>query len=288
LGTEHDHDVGNRVTEHLNRLYGDPKFLGAVHPHRAPGFENRKPEHRREDGSYPTVRLITAERRECAKTLELSQYFDEAFQHQATLTARSESSPVLTAPRGSAVEAYRRHYRDVLWRLKEENGDNRALDLSRVDSMVAVRMRVTGHDQADIEAAIRQCAPAMRPAAEGRDWDDYARRTARFAYSAAGDRQVKALSIYQESWLRLEGREPERQRQQTPEERRKTIFDEEMRAAEAQFAQARSSEEREAVEAAARMRAADRWRAEGIAPQEPRPSRRRDHDEHWEPPVPRL
>jgi hypothetical protein len=169
--------------------------------------------------------------------------------------------------------------------LKEENGDNRALDLSRVDSMVAVRMRVTGHDQADIEAAIRQCAPTVRPTAEGRDWADYAARTARYAYSAAGDRQVKQLSVYQESWLRLEGRTPQ---QQTPEERRRVILEEEMKAAGEQFAQARTFEERGAVEAAARMRAYDRWRAEGIAPQEPRYTKRRDHDERWEPPAPRL
>ena len=61
-----------------------------------------------------------------------------------------------------------------------------------------------------------------------------------------------------------------------------------MKAAERQLAQARTSWEREAVETAARMRAADRWRAEGIAPKEPRYSRRREHDEHWEPPVPRF
>ena len=50
LGTEHDRDVGNRITERLNREYGDKKLCGCIHPHRAPGFENRKPKHRREDG----------------------------------------------------------------------------------------------------------------------------------------------------------------------------------------------------------------------------------------------
>ena len=88
--------------------------------------------------------------------------------------------------------------------------------------------------------------------------------------------------------------EEERRRQaaerarHTPEARRQAILEEEMKAAARQFAQARTSWEREAVEQAARMRAMDRWRAEGIAPQEPRPSRRRQHDEHWEPPAPRL
>ncbi|MDE7064290.1 MAG: relaxase/mobilization nuclease domain-containing protein, partial [Desulfovibrionaceae bacterium] len=33
LGTEHDRDVGNRITERLNREYGDKKLCGCIHPH---------------------------------------------------------------------------------------------------------------------------------------------------------------------------------------------------------------------------------------------------------------
>ena len=35
--------------------------------------------------------------------------------------------------------------------------------------MVAVRMRVTGNSQADIEATLRQCAPTLREKPEGRE-----------------------------------------------------------------------------------------------------------------------
>jgi len=80
--------------------------------------------------------------------------------------------------------------------------------LSRVDAMVAVRMRVTGHSQADIEGAIRQCAPALREKSEGRDWNDYAQRTARYAFGADGDHQAAKMWKYRAQWLRLEGREP--------------------------------------------------------------------------------
>jgi hypothetical protein len=216
LGTVHDRDVGNRLAERLNREYGDPKLSGAIHPHRAPGFENRKPKHRREDGSYPTVRLITAERRECAKTLELARQIDAEYQRQAAVKAaqqlerssiRVKSDLVLPAVTDDAVNAYQRHYRDVINVLKRRGGGG-ALDLSRVDSMIAVRMRITGHDQAAIEGAVRQCAPAIRPTAEGRNWDDYARRTARYAYSAAGDRQAAQLLQYRQQWEKLEGRRP--------------------------------------------------------------------------------
>jgi len=221
LGTVHDRDVGNRLAERLNREYGDPKLSGAIHPHRAPGFENRKPKHRQADGSYPTVRLITAERRECSKTLALSREIDAEYQRQAAAKAaqqserssRTKSDLDLALPAAvsdDAVKAYQRHYQDVLGVLKRRGGGG-PLDLSRVDAMIAIRMRVTGHDQAAIEAAIRQCAPAIRPTAEGRNWADYAQRTARYAYSAAGDRQAAQLIQYREQWEKLEGRLPQRQ-----------------------------------------------------------------------------
>ena len=215
LGTAHDKDVGNRLSDALNREYGDPKLSGAIHPHRAPGYENRKPKHQREDGSYPEVRLLKAERRECIKALALSSQIDAEYQRQAALKAqqpeRSKAKPALelAAASGSAIDAYQRHYRDVL---KRQRGGE--VDLSRLDSMIAVRMRVTGHDQAAIEGAIRQCAPATRQKDEGRDWNDYAQRTARYAYSAAGDRQAAELGKYRQQWEKLEGREPVRQQEQ--------------------------------------------------------------------------
>jgi RepB DNA-primase from phage plasmid/Relaxase/Mobilisation nuclease domain/Large polyvalent protein-associated domain 7 len=209
LGTAHDRDVGNRLAERLNREYGDAKLSGCIHPHRAPGYENRKPKHQREDGSYPDVRLLRAERRECEATLALSAQIDADYARQAEQKARQPErmqKPVLgdaevAAASSSAVNAYQRHYRDVLDR--QQGG---AVDLSRVDSMIAVRMRVTGHSQAEIAGAVRQCAPGIRPEGEARNWDDYAQRTARYAYSAAGDRQVAALDKYNGQWMALEGR----------------------------------------------------------------------------------
>lgn len=212
LGTPHDKDVGNRLAEHLNREYGDPKLSGAIHPHRAPGYENRKPKHKREDGSYPEVRLLRAERRECIKTLALSSQIDAEY-HRLASEGPQHKEPThraaveVAAATGSTLDAYQRHSRDVLQR---QHGGK--VDLSRVDAMVAVRMRVTGHSQADIEAALRQSAPTLRDKPEGRDWGDYAQRTARYAFGAAGDRQAADLAKYRQQWERLEGREPPREK----------------------------------------------------------------------------
>ena len=214
LGTPNDKDVGNRLAEYINKEYGDPKLSGAIHPHRAPGYPNRKPKHQREDGSYPDVTLLKAERRERIKTLALSSRIDAEYQRLASEGPQhKERTPrttiQLAAATGSALDAYQHHSQDVLQR--QQGGK---VDLSRVDAMVAVRMRVTGHSQAEIEGALRQCAPSLREKPEGRDWNDYARRTARYAFGADGDRQAAVLGKYRQQWERLEGREqPQQQRQ---------------------------------------------------------------------------
>lgn len=217
LGTVHDKDVGNRLAERLNREYGDQKLSGCIHPHRAPGFENRKPKHQREDGSYPEVRLLKAEKRECAKTLELARQIDAEYAQRAKQQPQQQQAKErieIGAASTKAADAYQRHYRDIMRRMSG------TIDYSRIDSMIAVRMRVTGHDAGEIAAAIRECAPQIRPAdkRESRDWNDYAQRTARYAFSAGGDRQVEQLDKYAEHWRKLEGRAVARSRDEQERE----------------------------------------------------------------------
>lgn len=205
LGTSHDREVGNRLTEFLNREYGDPKLSGAIHPHRAPGYQNRKPQHQREDGSYPEVRLVASDRRECVLALALSRQMDAQYERKVELKVKQPQqqgpgAPEIGVVSDSAMEAYQLHCRDILQR--QRGG---ALDLSRVDSMIAVRLRVTGHELGEIEDAIRLCAPGLRSQGENRDWDDYAQRTARYAFGAAGNRQAATLTKYRDQWVAMEG-----------------------------------------------------------------------------------
>ncbi|MEB0032149.1 RepB family DNA primase [Undibacterium sp. RTI2.1] len=208
LGTAHDRDVGNRLSDRLNKEYGDPKLSGCIHPHRAPSYQNRKLKHRRDDGTFPEVKLLKAEKRECDKTLHVSREIDAEYQKLAQQkTQQKEREPKaeikIDAPAGGVAQAYQKHYEDVIAR--QRGG---AIDLSRVDSMIAVRLRVTGYQQGEIANVVKQCAPATRPKEEARDWNDYAQRTARYAYSAAGDRQATELGKYRQQWEKLEGREP--------------------------------------------------------------------------------
>lgn len=196
-----DRDVANRLTRALNQKYGDPKLSGAVHPHRAPAFENRKPMHRREDGSYPQVRLLYAKAQECRKAmLEADRIERElaAEQLRRKLTHPSPASTPRPVPRTSTTATYYAHYTDLHQHMP-------LADLSRVDSMIAVRLRATGHSPQEIAEAISQCAPTIREKGQKRDWARYAERTACYAFGAGRDMVIGKYQQRVRSWQRLEG-----------------------------------------------------------------------------------
>jgi hypothetical protein len=205
LGTAYDKEVGNRITERLNQTYGDKKLSGCVHPHRAPGFENRKPKYKTENGEYPKVKLLKAEPRECRKALALSQEIDAEYadmeKKRLTIPAKSR----LNGEIGSPICAYYRHFDNIQRHIE-------IMDNSRVDAMIAVRMRATGHTQAAVTDAIRQCAAHWRDEVEKRDWQRYAERTATYAYGVAGDRELQRWSAYYDHWLNIERGEEKKSR----------------------------------------------------------------------------
>ena len=205
LGTEFDRDVGNRITERLNREYGDKNLCGCIHPHRAPGFENRKPKHRREDGSFPQVKLLFAERRECGKALALARRIDREYVEAAEKrkTERRTFQPPDLRP-GNPAAAYYAHLENIRRHLAIE-------DYSRVDAMIALRMRSNGHSREAVEETIRACAPTIRDLQTGRNWQRYAERTADYAFGPAGDRDLERNERYRELWRRVEGLEKKEQ-----------------------------------------------------------------------------
>ena len=198
LGTEFDRDVGNRITERLNREYGDKKLCGCIHPHRAPGFENRKPKHRREDGGYPQVKLLFAERRECGKALALARRIDH--EYAKAVEKRKPEQRRFTMPDfrpGDPAAAYYAHLENIRRHLTIE-------DYSRVDAMIALRLRSNGHSREAVEETIRACAPTIRDSQTGRNWQRYAERTADYAFGPAGDRDMERNERYREMWRRVE------------------------------------------------------------------------------------
>lgn len=203
LGLPNEQDVANRLCRILNQRYGDPELSGAIHPHRAPGFSNRKPERQQSDGSFPEVRLTFAEGRECSKALVDAAMIAREQDQMAEAAKAQAPSPAHAAPGGSPMaELYAAHRQDIL--IRQAGGD---IDLSRVDSMIAVRLRITGYDQGEIAATLEACAPAFRQTTEGRNWQDYAQRTVRYVFGPEGSRTSARLERYRDQFLQIEGRQ---------------------------------------------------------------------------------
>ena len=127
----------------------------------------------------------------------------------------SEGQPVPVIPAGmpSPSRTYQSHKADILNRIEVRNA-------SQLDWMIAVRMRVTGHDQQTITQALKESASQEREA-ENRNWANYAERTAEAVFGPRGDRECVRSAQRVESWARVEGRNITPEREVQPSQRRK-------------------------------------------------------------------
>lgn len=114
---------------------------------------------------------------------------------------------ILTARPGDPARAYYNHLDNIRRHLTIE-------DYSRVDAMIALRMRANGHSREAVEETIRACAPTIREAQSGRNWQRYVERTTDYAFGLAGDRDLAKNERYRELWRKVEGIE-ERERRLT-------------------------------------------------------------------------
>ena len=126
----------------------------------------------------------------------------------------SEGQPVPVMPSGmpTSGSAYRLHKADILNRIEVRNA-------SQLDWMIAVRMRVTGHDQQTVTQALKENANQGREA-ENRNWTNYAERTAEAVFGPRGDRECARSEPRAEAWARVEGRNITPQREVQHSQRR--------------------------------------------------------------------
>jgi len=143
---------------------------------------------------------------------------------QEIVRGPSESQPVPVIPAGmpSPSMAYQLHRADILNRIEVRNA-------SQLDWMIAVRMRVTGHDQQAVTQALMENASQEREA-ENRNWANYAERTAEAVFGPRGNRECARSEQRAEAWARVEGRDLAHERQvqhiqprKIPERRRETL-----------------------------------------------------------------
>lgn len=211
---EMEREAANRLTKLLNERYGDPKLSGAVHAHRLPPFGNFKPQHRREDGSYPPTRLVEAEGGLCGKALLELEVVGNEIRHGRAAAAMRKVRDLLGGTECEACDpdgAYWRHYEDIAGRF------GGAMDCSQVDGMIGIRMRVTGHTAGQVRSALERNGPEMRrrnmTAGEFaakyryRNWERYARETAEnFVFGPRGTIQLGKAEPYRAYFLCVEGR----------------------------------------------------------------------------------
>lgn len=112
----------------------------------------------------------------------------------------SDPQPEIMNGKAPPESAYLWHKTDIVNRIHVVNP-------SRLDWMIAIRMRVTGHDQKAIASALQNQAREGRPD-EKRDWANYAERTAQAAFGPRGDREAARNSSREHAWMRIEDREP--------------------------------------------------------------------------------
>lgn len=114
-------------------------------------------------------------------------------------SSEGQSVPVIPAGMPSPSRSYQLHKADILNRIEVRNA-------SRLDWMIAVRMRVTGHDQQAVVQAMKENASQGREA-ENRDWTNYAERTAEAVFGPRGNRECDRIKPRAEAWARVEGRD---------------------------------------------------------------------------------
>ncbi len=74
--------------------------------------------------------------------------------------------------------------------------------------MIALRLRANGHSWQAVAETIASCAPTIRDGqTESRNWQQYAERTANYAFGPAGDRDLMKNEKYHDLWRMVEGLE---------------------------------------------------------------------------------
>jgi hypothetical protein len=79
-------------------------------------------------------------------------------------------------------------YREVILKRYPEK-----MDASRIDAMIALRMRLGGYTRGDVANEMYRKARPLRQETESRDWKEYAARMAWYAFGVAGDIDIAAF-----------------------------------------------------------------------------------------------
>lgn len=154
------------------------------------------------EGADNSIRLQATFKWTCQKAAELAQEF---LKEMEEADRKEQESVLKKAPdfkTDSPEQAYYAHFADI-----RKLFAGQTINFSRVDSMIATRMRLTGHSQESVQQAIEKCAPSIRYDAAGvrsQRWSSYAKRISNYAFGAAGDLAMLQNEEHREKWMELE------------------------------------------------------------------------------------
>ncbi|MEO8211631.1 MAG: TraI/MobA(P) family conjugative relaxase [Myxococcales bacterium] len=139
---------------------------------------------------------------------ELQEAIEAARSRRQVERDSRDHRPVEREAARDLPEVYRRH---LEFAVRQPVGGRApgGPDPSRIDAQVAVQMRMTGHPQSAVEKAIKSAAEARRPG-EQRDWSEYSKRAAGYAWSVPGALAAQQLEPTRQQLLAIDGRQRER------------------------------------------------------------------------------
>lgn len=187
---EADKLLENDMSRALNLIGGDC-MPGSRRPHYAPGFTNWRGDEK--DGLYPVAAVSNSKGKICAALAEYGEWALENRPAPVVGEFKPEEEPV----KADGVAIYKAHRDDVL-RAKGQKLEE--ADHSSIDLAVATRLRGTGHSQEEVEEILVSGGRETRPGAH--KWEDYARRTARKAFS--DDRILLKYQNWLSKWREIE------------------------------------------------------------------------------------
>lgn len=204
----------------INDEFGDPGIVNSIQLHRMPGTQNVK-KTRKINGIAPIVEIVGGEGEDwiggqiviqsiMEKQADAAETkLIEAAERAAARAARAAINA--RSPGGAGPEPT-----SAAWSIEPGGGDalyeifktdieknvlrRTATDISALDFMIAIRLRVIGIDQTEIADIILNSTPR---GVRRHDWIDYTDRTASAAFGPSGDRQIEQTRPYHAGWIKL-------------------------------------------------------------------------------------
>ena len=190
----------NAFVRSMNQMYGDPHFAGIEHPHRTPGTLNPKPKYEK-DGIYPEVKVLRARSRDSQYACEWLNEYVRVNPHRETEFRFVNRRQYSDAEKHALATIFEMHAADL------QNFIGKIYstppDLSRIDYMAAVRMRVMGFDADAIREALYATNDVRPEGRKKRYVDRYVERTVAAAFSLRGDRDVERQKYKRSVWCAM-------------------------------------------------------------------------------------